>query len=287
MVTEKVSIVIPTYNRAALLERTLESALQQTYYKTEIIIVDDGSTDNTKEVVISLQDPRVVYVRNPVNVGAPESRNIGIDRSSGKYVAFLDSDDEWDPRKLEKQMDFIRQQQSTADFLCYTQIVMPNQKMYITPAKDREENQPLTEYFFLYNEFIMTSAMLFPRETIRRLRFKKDIKLFQDVDLCLRASRMPCRFLFVKEPLCTWNCDHRRDRITVNHDGYTRFCWLEINFDYFTEKSLKEYLHSFVIGSIKTVKQKRLVQQRLLQWIRDKRILMEDAFPMMKRLNSL
>ncbi len=284
---EKVSIVIPTYNRAALLERTLQSALQQTYEDIEIIIVDDGSTDNTKQLVNRFQDQRVVYVRNPVNLGAPESRNIGIDCSSGKFIAFLDSDDEWDPQKLEKQIDCIRQQQPTSDFLCYTQIVMVDQKKNITPAKDRDDNQPLSEYFFLNNEFIVTSAMLFPRETIRRLRFKKDIKLFQDIDLCLRASRMPCQFLFVKEPLCTWNCDDRKDRITMNHDGYTRFCWLEINFDYFTKNAMKAFLHSFVLTRIKTVEQKRLVQQRLLQWVRDKRILMEDAFDMMKKLNYI
>lgn len=284
---EKVSIVIPTYNRAALLGRTLQSALQQTYEETEIIVIDDGSTDHTDEVIRSFQDQRVVYVRNLINVGSSESRNIGIDRASGEYISFLDSDDEWDPRKLEKQIDLIRQQQPTSDFLCYTQTLMTYQKKIITPVNEREEGQALTEYFFLNNEFITTIAMLFPRETIRRLRFKKDIKLFQDLDLCLRASRLPCRFLFVKEPLCKWNCDPRWDRITMNHDGYTRFCWLETNFDFFTEKSLKGYLHSFVLSSIKTVEQKKLVQQRLLQWIRDKRILMEDAFPMIRGLNYI
>lgn len=283
---KKISIVIPTYNRASLLGRTIQSVLDQTYKEIEIIIVDDNSTDNSEELVKTYQDKQIIYLRNNYNFGAAESRNIGIDHCSGDYIAFLDSDDEWHTQKLEKQIKLIKQHKNISDFLCFTQINVTYHKKSITPVKEREENQPLVEYFFINEEFIVTSAMLFPRETIEKLKFKKDIKLFQDIDLCLRASRLPCKFLFVKEPLCTWNCDNRKDRITYNnHDGYNRFCWLEINYEFFTEKSIKAYLHSFVLQKIHTLKQKKKVQEKLVQWIHEKRIHMNDAFDIIKKLN--
>jgi len=91
----KVSVIIPTYNRAYLVGRAIRSVLNQTYQDFEIIVVDDGSTDNTEEVVKSFNDPRR---------GGSAARNTGIRAARGEYIAFLDSDDEWLPEKLEKQV---------------------------------------------------------------------------------------------------------------------------------------------------------------------------------------
>jgi glycosyltransferase involved in cell wall biosynthesis len=101
-----VSVVIPTYNRAHVLERAIQSALRQTYQHFEVIVVDDGSTDNTAEVVNSICDERVKYVRHQVNKGTPSAaRNTGIRVASGELIGFLDSDDEWLPEKLQKQVE--------------------------------------------------------------------------------------------------------------------------------------------------------------------------------------
>lgn len=99
-----VSMIVPTYNRAHLLGRAIQSVLNQTYQDFELIVVDDGSSDNTGEVVATFADSRIHYLRHEENRGAAAARNTAIKTAQGRYIAFLDSDDEWLPEKLEKQM---------------------------------------------------------------------------------------------------------------------------------------------------------------------------------------
>ena len=101
-----VSVIIPTYNRAYLIDRAIQSVLNQSYQDFEMIIVDDGSTDDTKEVVTEFQeqDKRIRYIRHEKNKGGSAARNTGIKSAEGDYVAFLDDDDEWLPAKIEKQV---------------------------------------------------------------------------------------------------------------------------------------------------------------------------------------
>ncbi len=96
--------MIPTHNRAALLVRAIESAQRQTYPHLEIIVVDDGSTDDTAAVVESLGDQRIRYVRHDINRGAPAARNTGIHLATGQFIGFLDSDVEWAPEKVAHQL---------------------------------------------------------------------------------------------------------------------------------------------------------------------------------------
>lgn len=90
------SIIIPTYNREKTILQSVESVLSQTFSDTEIIIVDDGSTDNTKSIIEQINDSRILYVRQ-TNAGAPSARNHGISLARGKYISFQDSDDNWFP----------------------------------------------------------------------------------------------------------------------------------------------------------------------------------------------
>ena len=106
---EKVSIIIPTYNRADVLSLSVQSVLQQTYADFELLIVDDGSSDNTDIVVESWHDDRIRYLKLPENKGVAAARNEGIRQAKYDYIAFQDSDDCWMPDKLEKQMDFFMQ----------------------------------------------------------------------------------------------------------------------------------------------------------------------------------
>ncbi|RBI60657.1 glycosyltransferase family 2 protein [halophilic archaeon] len=99
-----VSVIVPTYNRADALPRTIESVLSQTLEDIELIVVDDASQDDTPAVVASYDDDRVQFVQHDENQGASAARNTGIERAEGEYVAFLDSDDVWLPTKLEKQV---------------------------------------------------------------------------------------------------------------------------------------------------------------------------------------
>jgi len=153
----KVSIIIPTYNQSQYLEEAMESVLNQTYQNIEIIIVDDGSTDNTSEVVKSF-DNKIIYIPQK-NKGASSARNAGIKKAQGQYVAFLDSDDMWIKNKLEKQIKFI-QNNPEIGLLgtgCY-QMVDINKMIYkkIFPAK----NEILQKDLIKYNPFIQSSVMI-------------------------------------------------------------------------------------------------------------------------------
>lgn len=97
-----VSVIIPTYNRASVLKRAINSVLNQTYKNIELIIIDDGSTDETQELLDQLNLESI----KTTNGGVSKARNLGIQQAQGKWLAFLDSDDEWLPEKLEKQIAF-------------------------------------------------------------------------------------------------------------------------------------------------------------------------------------
>jgi len=103
-----VSVVIPTYNRSHLITRAINSVLHQTYKNLECIVVDDASTDNTGELVHSINDDRIIYLRHDNNKYTSASRNTGIKNAKGKFIAFLDDDDVWLSTKLEKQVLLIQ-----------------------------------------------------------------------------------------------------------------------------------------------------------------------------------
>lgn len=99
-----VTVVIPSYNRAAFLGRAVANACTQSYRELEIVIVDDASSDDTRSVADSFADPRVRYIRHSANRGVSAARNTGVRAARGEYVAFLDDDDQWKPDKIAKQL---------------------------------------------------------------------------------------------------------------------------------------------------------------------------------------
>lgn len=131
---QKVSVIIPTYNRAEKLHKSMESVLAQTYGDFELLIIDDGSTDSTAEVVSSFGDDRIRYVKMAQNVGASAARNEGVRLAEGDWIAFHDSDDFWRPDKLQKQMDYMERNPEYdviyCSYLMHTdeeEIVVPNE----------------------------------------------------------------------------------------------------------------------------------------------------------------
>ncbi|NQT64453.1 MAG: glycosyltransferase [Candidatus Marinimicrobia bacterium] len=100
-----ITVIIPTYNRETTLERALQSVFDQTFQAQEIIVIDDASTDNTAGILEKYSD-KISIITNSSNRGVSFSRNVGIQIARGEWIAFLDSDDQWDPRKLEKQKEY-------------------------------------------------------------------------------------------------------------------------------------------------------------------------------------
>ena len=99
-----VSIIMPSWNTAKFIAETIQSVIDQTYQNWELLIVDDCSTDNTDEIVASFKDDRIKYFHNEKNSGAALTRNRAMREAQGEWIAFLDSDDLWMPKKLEKQI---------------------------------------------------------------------------------------------------------------------------------------------------------------------------------------
>lgn len=117
-----VSIIMPSYNTASFIEETIQSVLNQTYTNWELIIVDDCSTDNTNEVVDTIKDCRIHYLKNEKNSGAAISRNKALREAKGQWIAYLDSDDLWMPEKLEKQIKFMEENGYVFSYTNYEEI---------------------------------------------------------------------------------------------------------------------------------------------------------------------
>lgn len=118
-----VSIITPNYNSARFIGETIESVLAQTYTNWELIIIDDNSTDNSLEVLEQYQDhPKIRIISNSVNSGAAICRNQAIEIAKGRFIAFLDSDDVWYPEKLEKQINFMHNNQHVFTYTAYDKI---------------------------------------------------------------------------------------------------------------------------------------------------------------------
>lgn len=134
-----VSIIMPSYNTAGFIKETVESVLAQSYSDWELIIVDDCSTDNTDEIVGQyLSDNRIRYIKNDKNSGAAVSRNRALREAKGKWIAFLDSDDLWEPEKLEKQIDFMSENGYHFSYTNYVEIdekSCPNGKKVTGPKR--------------------------------------------------------------------------------------------------------------------------------------------------------
>ena len=114
----KVSIIIPAYNREHTISRSIQSALMQTFQDFEIIVVDDGSTDQSEHIVESFRDSRIHYLKHERNLGEAAARNTGIKAARGEYLAFLDSDDEWLPGKLSQQIASLEDPSTSGDMSC-------------------------------------------------------------------------------------------------------------------------------------------------------------------------
>lgn len=117
--TPRVSVVVPTYQRADTIARAVNSALGQTFTDLEVIVVDDAGDDATPEVLASLGDPRIRFLRHETNKGGNAARQTGIEAARGEWIAFLDSDDVWTSTKLERQLQRLAEAGPRAGF-CYT-----------------------------------------------------------------------------------------------------------------------------------------------------------------------
>ena len=187
-----VSVIIPTYNRETTILKAVKSVLDQTYQDIEVIIVDDGSTDKTKEIIGDIRDKRVKYIRLADNAGACKARNIGIDMAKGDYIAFQDSDDIWRPNKLERQMDFMNKAEADMIFSAIKRFyIYGERETSIFPDKVPPNMPTCNEMFhhLLSENCVSMVTVLCRSECARDTKFDESLPRSQDWDWALRIFR--------------------------------------------------------------------------------------------------
>ena len=183
-----ISVIIPTYNRANLIRRAINSVLNQTYQNFEVIVVDDGSTDNTSLEIKRIQDNRIKYIKLIENKGGSNARNIGIKNARGKYISFQDSDDLFYPNKLEKQIQNIIIKKSNLDF-CKIKVFYNSSLNLFYPNKRQEKSilkGKIFDELVSKGNFISTQAMLVQKNFMRKFFFDINMPRFQDYEVILR-----------------------------------------------------------------------------------------------------
>lgn len=218
-----VSVIIPTYNRAHLVGRAIESVLNQTYQGFELIIIDDGSKDNTVEVINKFQqkDNRIIYLKHDKNKGGSAARNTGIKASRGEYIAFLDSDDEWLPEKLEKQINVFKKSSDNIGLVYsgYYEVLEQNGEVLskIIPIFKGD----------IYKNILKSNILGSPTPLIRKICFEKaglfDETLLscQDWDLWIRIAKY-YKFDFLKETLAKYYIHGNQISTIINNKILSR-----------------------------------------------------------------
>lgn len=197
----KVSVIIPTYNRAEFLRSAIRSVLDQSVQDFEIVIVDDGSKDNTEEIVRSFNDKRIKYIHHETNKGAAGSRNTGLMHSNGEYIAFLDDDDEWLPEKLKMGVDLLENSPPKIGgvYSGFFKVDRTNGRVLvqITPTKRGD----IFHDMFIENWVGTSSIVLLRKGCFEKVGlFDEGIVFGEDYDMWIRISK-EFHFEYIKTPL--------------------------------------------------------------------------------------
>lgn len=174
------SVIIPAYNRAYILPRTIQSVLDQKFENWELIVIDDGSKDNTAELMKQYSDNRIQYFYQD-NSERSAARNNGISRSKGKYICFLDSDDEFLPEHLSGLYSFI-QSENQAVGLFYTDCYMVFEDGKKNQISSSPEQGDPWHIFFLKNS-IIPARICVHHEVLKKIKFREDIVIVEDTVL--------------------------------------------------------------------------------------------------------
>ena len=180
-----ISVIIPTYNRGQTISKSVQSVLNQSYIDLEVIIIDDGSTDNTEKIILELEDSRISYYKNTSNIGACGSRNKGIEIAKGEFIAFQDSDDEWLPEKLKEQINFLKKVDCDVVFCSMERLLGKKKEIY--PPYNPNNNSDLYKQL-LYENCTSTQTLLGKSYVFKKITFDEGMPRFQDWELMLRIT---------------------------------------------------------------------------------------------------
>jgi len=241
-----ISVIIPTYNRGWIIKEAIDSVLSQDYRDFELIIVDDGSTDNTLEILNAYQDDITVLRQN--NHGVSAARNWGITAASGRFIAFLDSDDLWLPQKLFRQVEFFNKNPDAQ--ICQTEETWIRKGVRVNPKKRHKKLWGMIFEQSLALCLVSPSAVMIRRSLFDEVGvFDEKLPVCEDYDLWLRIS---CRFpvYLVDTPLI------------IKRGGHDDQLSASSGLDKFRIKSLKKIIENDLLSktqyreAVKTLKEK-------------------------------
>jgi glycosyltransferase involved in cell wall biosynthesis len=244
----QISVVIPTYNRYEFLKRALESVYAQTYKPYEVIVVDDGSTDNTSSIQKDFLDIKYIYQKNS---GVSSARNTGIKNCASEWIAFLDSDDEWLPDKLKEQVAFHK---NNPDILMsYTD------ETWIRDAKEIKMPKKFKKFGGEIFEQCLSHCIIAPSSVLLHKKLFDDVGLFdeelevcEDYDLWLRIA-IKHKIGLVDKKLITKYAGHE-NQLSFKHWGMDRFRVLSL------EKLLLNNINKSVILNVVVQKYELLLK---------------------------
>lgn len=246
-----ISIIMPVFNGEKTISNSIQSVLNQTYKNWELILIDDGSSDQTISIIQSYihQDSRIIFLQNRQNLGVSYTRNKGIAKSSGNWIAFLDSDDQWHPDKLKKQVHVI-QKNSDVD-LVYTG------SSFIHPSGKRSEYilqvpKTISYHTLLKQNIISCSSVLIRKKLAQRYPMKRD-EMHEDYAVWLQILRDGYCAWGINEPLLRYQLsDHSKssNKKKAAIMTYKVYRFMGLNeletfyyFSCYTWRNLKKYFH--------------------------------------------
>ncbi|MFW6015818.1 MAG: glycosyltransferase family 2 protein [bacterium] len=213
-----ISVIIPNYNRKNLLLRAINSALNQTFKPIEVIIIDDASNFDLKKYLFHHfnNENRIKIKVNDKNIGAAASRNIGVNISKGDYIAFLDSDDYWDPQKLEKQVEILKKNKNLELIYCDQWIV--SNEIHSESGK-KLINKELWKELILNNwTGPNTSTLLINKKLFEKLKgFDERLTSCQDHDLWMRLAKIEVKLDYVPDKLSYFTRE-ANNRISLDYN---------------------------------------------------------------------
>ena len=193
------SIIIPTYNRASSVANTLESCFKQTFEDFEIVVVDDGSKDNTVEVLQSINDSRLKVVTQE-NAGPAAARNTGMDNASGDFIAFLDSDDVWYPEFLATAEQMF---EANEEQILYGQIIVDRGvgRYWVKPDRVIGSDESIYDYLYVDGMFIQTSTIVMPAKLKNTVRWDESVTFGDNDQFAIDLWHTKVPFALLPKPL--------------------------------------------------------------------------------------
>lgn len=210
------SVVIPVYNRPEALLRAVHSCLQQSLDDWEVVVVDDGSDEPVAARLDSLGDSRVSCVRVEPNQGVSNARNVGMDNAAGRYVAFLDSDDEFTVDKLAVCAKAIQAQYYPENLCLGSRIFICREAGHraAIPSRLIEPGEDVYRYLFVRGGILSTDTLVVSLDMARRTRFRTDLTRHEDYDFMGRLTEAGAYVHMLPEALAIWHDEADQGRLT-------------------------------------------------------------------------